>query len=390
MARKTLTDKGVVALKPRAAMYAHADPYLPGHYVRIMPSGTKSFVVIARDPRGKQIWSTIGNAALMDIEAARKKARVIIAAIKAGEDRAGPQSFQAIAEQWLKRHVEKNGLRSRGEIHRLLTSHVLPAWQGRNFTSIKRSDVTALLDHVEDKHGARQADYVLAIVRGICNWYASRHDDYATPIVKGMGRRSIKASERKRILSDDEIRAVWEAASGTFGDLVKLLLLTGQRLDKVASMRWDDINVDGVWTIATEEREKGNGGDLVLPAVAVGIIRAHPRLGDNPHVFAGRGDSHFSGYSKAKRALDVRVPLPQWQLHDLRRTARSLMSRAGIRPDVAERVLGHTIEGVEGVYDRHSYREEKADALKRLAVLVRAIINPRPDNVVHIDEPRRA
>src|SRR5262249_28925887 len=155
--------------------------------------------------------------------------QVALAAIKAGEDRAGPQSFQAIAEQWLKRHVEKNELRSREEIHRLLTSHVLPAWQGRNFTSIKRSDVTALLDHVEDKHGALQADYVLAIVRGICNWYASRHDDHATPIVKGMGRRSIKASERKRILSDDEIRAVWKAASGPFGKIVKLLLLTGQR-----------------------------------------------------------------------------------------------------------------------------------------------------------------
>lgn len=91
MARRTLTDRGVTALKPRAAMYTHPDPQLPGHYIRVMPSGTKSYVVAARDPRGKQVWSTIGNAALIDIDEARSKARSVVSAIKAGEDRAVPR-----------------------------------------------------------------------------------------------------------------------------------------------------------------------------------------------------------------------------------------------------------------------------------------------------------
>jgi integrase len=381
MARRTLTDRGVKALKLRAAMYTHPDPQLPGLYVRVMPSGTRSYVVVARDPRGKQVWSTIGNAALVDIDGARSKARAMISAIKAGEDRAGPQSFATVADLWVKRHVEKNGLRSATEIKRLLASHILPAWRGRNFQGIKRSDVAALLDHVEDKFGARQADYVLAVVRGICNWYAARHDNYATPIVKGMGRRNVKACERRRVLTDDEIKALWDAASGAYGDLVKLLLLTAQRRDKVATMRWADVSADGTWTVKTSAREKGTGGALALPALAFEIIQARPHLGDNPFVFAARGDSHFSSYSKAKAILDARSGVKDWCLHDLRRTARSLMSRAGVRPDIAERVLGHAIGGVEGVYDRHHYQEAKEHALKALAGLVTQIVNPPSANV---------
>ncbi len=101
-------------------------------------------------------------------------------------------------------------------------------------------------------------------------------------------------------------------------------------------------------------------------------------------MFAGRGDGHFKGYSPCKRALDAKAQLAPWRIHDLRRTARSLMARAGVRPDVAERVMGHAIQGVEGIYDRHSYRDEKADALRRLAGLIETILNPPAENVTQI------
>jgi integrase len=131
--------------------------------------------------------------------------------------------------------------------------------------------------------------------------------------------------------------------------VVCVLLLTGQRLDKVENMKWDDVAVDGAWTMATESRENGNAGVVALLGMVVDIIRTLPRFESNPYVFAGRGDSHFSGFSKGKAALDAKVRIPHWTLHDLRRTARSLMSRAGVRPDVAERTLGHVMSGVEGV-----------------------------------------
>ena len=171
---------------------------------------------------------------------------------------------------------------------------------------------------------------------------------------------------------------MWQAASenGNFGALVKLLLLTGQRREKVSAMRWQDVDIGGNWTIPTEGREKGHGVELVLPKAALEILQSRPRFADNPHVFAGRGGSYLTGYSKAKAALNAKVDIPAWRLHDLRRTARSLLSRAGVSSEVAERVLGHAIKGIEGTYNRHSYRDEKAIALHKLASLMETILAP--------------
>jgi integrase len=386
MARRTLTDRGVDALKTRASRYHFPDPELKGHYIRVLPTGVKTYAVVTRDPQGKQTWATIGSTTHLGIEAARAKARTLLAAIKTGEDRAGPEHFKAISDQWFKRHVEAKGLRTTPAIRRYLDLHINPVFGSRTFTSVKRGDVARLLDSIEDNAGPVAASKALAYLSGIFNWYAKRHDDYASPLVKGMGRSTPTERARDRILSDDEIRAVWSAATGTFGDLVKLLLLTGQRRDKVASMKWEDISIDGVWKVPEGPRDKGTGGDLVLPEMVLEIIRARPHFADNPYVLAGRGGSYINGFSKSKRALDAKLSDLQtpWQLHDLRRTARSLMSRAGIRSEHAERVLGHVISGVEGIYDRHAYREEKAHALRALASLIDAILQPPAKKVVRL------
>src|SRR5262249_34571738 len=103
--------------------------------------------------------------------------------------------------------------------------------------------------------------------------------------------------------------------------------------------------------------------------------------GNNPYVFAGRGLTHFSGFSKRKRALDATLKIKPWVLHDLRRTARSLLAAAGV-PDLHSKlVLGHKQEGVDGIYNRHAYVDEKAEALSRLAARIRDIVDTPPDNV---------
>jgi integrase len=386
MARKTLTDRGVAALKPRDKLYAQPDPQLPGHYIRVSPSGSKSFVAVTRDPNGKQKWITVGKAHLVGIEEAREKAREIINRVKGGQRVEGPESFQEVAKTWFERHVTAKGLLSGREIRRYLDNHILPAWGGREFTSIKRSDVTKLLDDIEDNSGPVAADKVLAIISGMCRWFASRSDDYNSPIIRGMRRSSNKERARTRILSDDEIRLVWIKAEGTFGDLVKLLLLTAQRRHKVLTMKWSDVSVDGMWTVAnSNSREKGTGHELVLPKMALDIIRARPRLASNEYVFAGPGSSYYQSYARGKVALDQATgPLPQWQLHDLRRTARSLMSRLGIRSEVAENLLGHVQPGIVGVYDRHKYVEEKHEALKMLAGLIGNILRDDADKKVRV------
>jgi integrase len=349
---------------------------------------------VTRGPNGKQVWTTVGSTEVLPIAEARERARQIIQRVHAGLPAIEPraQTFAAVVADWKRRHVEKNKLRSAHEVLRLIDRHLLPAWRDREFTGIRRSDVAALLDRVEDRNGARQADYVLAIARGIMNWYAARHDDYGPPIVRGMARRSAHTHQRARILGDDELRRIWLAAeaAGPFGGVVRLLLLTAQRRAKVIRMRWADISDDGVWTIAKESREKGSAGALKLPESAITIIRAQPRYGDNLFVFAGCGLAvPIGGISKFKAALVRASGVTGWRLHDLRRTARSLMARAGVTSEHAERVMGHAIAGVEGTYDRHSYAAEKAAALAKLAALIDAIVHPRGDRVVAIGAKRR-
>ncbi len=219
--RKTLTDTMIAKMKPGPKRLTLPDPELRGHYVRITPTGAKSYCAVTRDPHGKQVWATIGSTDHFTIDEARDMAREAIKRIKAGSGPfepppVKPDTFKAVAENYVERHVKSNGLRSQGEIERILDKYVYPVWQDRDFVGIRRGDVTALLDAVQDAHGPRQADYVLAIVRGIMRWYASRSDDYLVPIGPRMGRADPKTRKRARILDDDEIRAVWAVAEGNW------------------------------------------------------------------------------------------------------------------------------------------------------------------------------
>jgi hypothetical protein len=381
--RRTLTDSQVAKLAPREKPYAMPDPELPGHYIRVRPTGTKVFVAVGRSPSSKQVWHTIGPSTLYSISEAREKARDAIRAIREGRDQnAGPKTFETIADEWFKRHVEARGLISAPDLRSCLDRHLIPAWRDRDFNSIRRGDVCNLLDSVEDSNGAVVADFTLAVIRMICNWQVTRDENYTSPIVKGMRRR--KPTKRDRVLDDEEIRKVWRVAeaNGTFGAFVRVALLTAQRREKIAAMRWDDLSDDGEWQIPMREREKGTAGSLILPEAALDIIAEQPRFVSNPYVFAGIGDSYMRGMSKRKAQFDAKLSrVAPWTVHDLRRTARSLMSRAGVRPDVGERVLGHAQSGVLGIYDRHEYRTEKANALKALAGLIEAIVH-QTDNVI--------
>ena len=391
--RRGLSDKQVAALPRRSKRYTVADPEQRGHYIRVMPDGPPhSFVCVVRDPL-RQIWTTIGTSDVMKIAEARERARTIIRRVKDGlapveAPPVKPDSFADVAENWLRRSVAPKKLRTQAEIERRLRVYVFPYWRDRAFADIRRSDIAALLDRIEDRHGARQADAVLGDLRTMAFWYATRNDGYQPPFVRGMRRRAA-AGGRARILNDDELRLIWRAAEadGVFGGIVRLALLTAQRRQKILTMRWEDLAGD-TWTIASAPREKGNAGRLKLPPLALDIIEQQPRYASNPYVFGsmrGNGCCTGIGASKVRFNKKLASDMPPWTLHDLRRTARSLMSRAGVQRDHAERVLGHVIGGVEGVYDRHRYDDEKAGALQRLADLIERIVNgTASDNVVSL------
>ena len=193
---------------------------------------------------------------------------------ESAEKKAKAGTFKDVAQDFITNYVEVEKLRSQAEIVRCLTKYVYPPWGSRRFLEIGRADVAKLRDHIREKHGTRQANMVLAVISKLMNWYAAnRSDTYASPIVRGM---TYKTTARERVLSDDELRLVWHAGEGTFGDIVKLLLLTAQRVGKVGRMQWADVK-DGVWSMPREPREKSNPGTLKLPHAAIDIIEARDR-----------------------------------------------------------------------------------------------------------------
>jgi integrase len=350
----------------------------------VAASGAKTFVCVTRTPYGKQIWHTIGSTAIFTVEEARDAARVSMKAIKEGIDHKPPQSFDEVADEWLKRKSKTLNPRSVIEYARPI-ARMKQEWRGRAFDSIRRSDVAKLIDKVEDQNGPRAAHYVLQAFRPMAKYYALRHESYVVPVIPGMSRYSPTRAARDRVLEDGELRALWQVTDklGTYGALLRTMLLTGQREGRISTMRWEDIGDDGIWTVHTEKNEKGTVERVQLPKVAQEIICSLPCFASNAYVFAGRGAKPFNNWSRSKAQLDDLLKFKtKWTLHDLRRIARTLMSRAGVDSYHAERVLGHKIKGVAAVYDRHDYFEQRSAALRRLQDVILSIVAPASGNVV--------
>lgn len=394
MAKMQFTDRGVDALtkenrlpkKPKETRYFERQKKGLSLMLIVSHSGVLTWHALFYK-NGKPRTEKLGTYPAMKVAHARKEAHKFDPEKANASADAG--TFEDVAEQWLLKYVGKKRLRTTYEIKRQLTVYLYPAWAKVRIFDIDRLKVNRLLDSIEKRSGAPMADYCLATMRSIFNWYAVQDHKFNSPLVKGMNRdmREPKERARWRILDDAEIRQVWGACSklGTYGSLVRVLLLTAQRLGCVKSMKRRDV-VDSVWTIPEQHREKGHIGAVTLPKMAFDIIEAQPIIAGNDHVFpAAKGKGPLASFSRGKKELDALLPkdMPGWVLHDLRRTARSLLSKIGIPRDLAERVLGHTSGGVEAIYDRYKYVPEKSDALQKLAVHVSLIINP-PDktNVV--------
>ena len=201
----------------------------------------------------------------------------------------------------------------------------------------------------------------------------TRDQDFTSPIIKGMARTSGKDRARSRILTDDELRAVWSATESptTYNALIKFLLLTMARRDESSRMTWSEIK-DNDWTLAAVRNKVKVDFVRPLSEAAMSVLSSLPRDASG-YVFPGRNGA-ISAHGKRKAKLDKDSGVAGWRLHDLRRTARSLMSRAGVPSDHAERCLGHVIAGVRGTYDRHEYHAEKKAAFEALARQIAEIV----------------
>jgi integrase len=388
-----------------------------GFAVRVTASGRKTFVRFYR-VGGKPFLATLGHwtgnakggdlTVLRAIMAATEHAR----SIRDGDD-PRPQRTQRLEDgnkpegetisdlldEFVSRYVEREAaLRSHRNVRRTFERLVKPAIGHVGIYELRRSQVVRMLDTIADENGPVMADRVLALTRKAFHWRAARDDHFAVPIVRGMAKTKPHERARTRILDDQEIRDLWAALDlmdGSYPAFVRTVFLTATRREEASRMQRDEID-DEVWTIPGARYKTKT--DHAIPLTAA--VRKHidERPNDRPFVFSSTGGkTPFGDYSRTKKALDQKIaglrakdgrdPMPPWTLHDLRRTARSLMSRAGISSDHAERALGHVIGGVRSVYDRHKFLEEKKRAFEALASLVEQILNPAP-NVTQISRAR--
>jgi integrase len=200
------------------------------------------------------------------------------------------------------------------------------------------------------------------------NWAIREGYDLVANPVTGTNRTKGIPS-RTRVLSNEELRSVWRACrDNSFGRVVRLLILTGQRRNEVAHMTWDEV-VGDVWTIPASRTKNKRTHVVPLSPLALSLLPSHGA--DSPQVRIFKAVE----WTKWKASLDVSIP--HWTLHDLRRTAATGMADLGVLPHIVEAVLNHVSghkSGVAGIYNRARYADEVRDALTRWSVHVAALV----------------
>jgi integrase len=377
--KRHLTDLGIERLRPpKQGSVEIFDLGYPGLALRVGHGGAKSFELFYRID-GKLKRQGLGRWPEVSLSRARDTWRKTREAIAKGERPAGMHAapfFESVVEEWLKRDQAKNKPSSFYQVTRAVENDLLPAWRGRTVDKIGKADVIALLDAIEDRGAPAMARLVARYVRRFFRWCIERDLIKADP-TQGLPRGG-NGKSRDRVLSDDELRSVWRAAEsiGMFGSALRLLILTGARREEVTQLGWSEIDGD---TIRLEGGRTKNGEphDIPLSAPARELLSGLPHIGD--FVFTVDGEKPIRGWSQAKAKLDTELGIPNWRIHDLRRTCATGMQKLGIQLQVTEAILGHTAGsrgGIVGVYQRHSYAAEKRAALEAWGAHVMALVQP--------------
>jgi integrase len=311
-----------------------------------------------------------------------------------------PDTIANVVEVFIRRDLEgkKRAPRYIAETRRIFDNHVLPRWADRAIATITRRDVIELLDAVMDSGSVRKGDdgkrklpggpiianRVLAAVRAMFNWALRRGIIEATPAA--LVERPGEETRRDRTLKAEEIRVLWPgfgALGYPFGPFFQMALVTGQRRDEVARMRWADIDIgEQLWVLPAEATKASRVHAVPLSPLSIALLEGLPNLGT--YVFTTTRDRPISGFSKAKARLDAMgtsdganaVAVAPWTIHDLRRTAATEMGRLGVSRFIIGKVLNHADRSVTGIYDRHQYLREKREALETWAGYLTQLVSP--------------
>jgi len=426
MPKQNLTDRTLKSLERKPAAKGktrdHMDSVVPGFGVRVSETGRRTFILVARYPGSKNpARRALGEYGALTLEKARDKAREWIDLIRRGIDPADEQerqrlaeqrkrenSFAAVAEAFIA-YIKRQKLRTGDTMARNLRQTFVQRWASRSITEINSHDIRRVIREAVERGSTYQAFHDFALIRRLFNW-AIGTDEYgleSNPCDRLNTKDMIgERYARDRVLSDDELRALWRTTdrlSYPYGPLYRILALTGLRLGEVCGARWSEFDLERrEWTIPAERMKKVKGGAkpvmVPLTDAMLDVLESLPRFHNGDFVFTHTGKQPLKPalFSDPKERLDrvmleelaamagdaSRVTLPPFVNHDIRRTVRTHLSALRIGEEVREAVLAHVRPGIKGVYDKYQYLDEKREALTLWNTRLRDIVTPPAADVV--------
>ena len=401
MKRNSLTARQVQFMKPdpERRFEVPAGPPI-GLYLIVHKTGRKSWALRYRwngRPRKLTLKESYPSLSLAQ---ARSEAEVALEAFRNGVDPAAektaakPDTFKAVAKEFIERYAKRN--RSWPETERILNREAVSKWGNRPVHTITRADVLRVLDGISDRGAEIMSNRTHAALGRLFNWCLERGILESSPMA---GVRSPGAEQsRDRVLSDSELLEVWRAAEVLgypVGHFYQVLLLTCQRRGEVATMRWQDVDWEAaLWTLTAAQTKSGRPHDVPLSGAVMDILESLPRFDGGDFVFSPAGGKKpISSFSEAvarlkatilearKERSEVGAAVPDWTVHDLRRSAATHMAKSNIPPHVVAAILNHSpgrTMGISAVYIRHQYRAERREALESWAGFVLGLTASKP------------
>jgi integrase len=302
-------------------------------------------------------------------------------------------TFRAVAEAWFEDSDVKKQ-RKAAEVQTDVRREFVAPWGTKPITEITTLDVANIIKAKKAKGHQAQARNLLGYVKRLFDWAVDQHTygierSPAEPLraVKLIGKKNM----RRRVLNDDELRAVWEAAEETeypYGPLFRMLILTGQRKSEVGDAPWSEFDfAKRLWVIPPERMKMDAAHVVPLTEDVIALLETLPRFKQGNHLFSTDfGVRPVNGFSKAKERIDELAQVEaHWVIHDLRRTMRTGLSALAIPDRVRELMIAHAQPGLHQVYDQYSYVEEKRRGFALWAAHLRGILQPlAPSNVIEL------
>lgn len=360
-----LTDLQIQRLLlPKKGSKTYFDDSLKGFGVRVSPGGTKSFTLVQGKARRR---TALGKYPVVSLQEARSAAKRLLAEHTLGRHQACSTEANSALQAYLTSAKGRLRPKTYSEYSRLLKSHFLPAFRHERLDKIT---ARALLDRVEKLRGRpSEQNHLFAVFKIFFKWCVRNHYLDRSPLEAMQPPNAWRA--RDRVLSADELNAIWSAAAGTYGAIVKLLVLTGQRRGEIASLRADWINreerIITLPSAITKNKSQHSFPFGLLAAQLLPSVDGHLFPAERAHV-RNKPTTCFNHWSKAKAALDEASGVTEWTLHDLRRTFATNLAELAVEPHIIEALINHksgVISGVAATYNRARYLQPMRDAITR-------------------------